>query len=86
MATGWTFEEIGQLTLRDLSDLRRYWTAHPPLHMMVRAYFGIKESSPPSPYLPKVGDEEGFSIGPTDHHNPTVEELQGIIGQFPEFR
>ena len=82
MATGWTFEEIGNHTLRDLNDLRRYWSAHPPLHMMVRGYFGINERSPPSPYMKNLTDS---SKALTTHHNPTVEELRGILNSIPGF-
>ena len=79
MATGWTFAEIDEHDLRDLSDLRRYWSAHPPLHMMVRGYFGITEKSSPSPFA-TTGPGKDQPLTP--HHNPTVEELRGILGSI----
>jgi hypothetical protein len=71
MATGWTFEQVGELTLLDLADLRRYWASHPPLHLMARAYLGIKGESP----------APGAVESPK--HYTTAEELLGIVTQHP---
>lgn len=45
MATGWTFEQVGDLTLQEFSDLQRYLSDHPPLHIMVARYLGYKPVS-----------------------------------------
>jgi hypothetical protein len=37
-ATGWTINEIEQLTLWDLNDLMAYWKDYPPTHVLVAAY------------------------------------------------
>jgi hypothetical protein len=43
MSTGMTWDEVqDQLDLPSLNALTRYWTRHPPVHLMVAAYLGIK--------------------------------------------
>jgi hypothetical protein len=37
---------VGDLTLWDLQDLNEYWAAHPPVHLMVAAYLGVKPTGP----------------------------------------
>ena len=69
MSTGWTFEEVGNLTLLDLQDLQRYWAEHPPLHLMVQKFLGIKGSGVEAKEVKK---------------EPTAEELLGILAEFPE--
>ena len=46
-ATGWTFIEIDQLTLWEVTELFSYWQNHPPTHILVGAYLsgGKKLSS-----------------------------------------
>lgn len=44
-ATGWTWEQVGNLTLHRYYALCEYWRDHPPLHIMVAAYLGIKSES-----------------------------------------
>ena len=44
-ATGWTFEQVDEMTLTQLNDLLEYWTDSPPLHVMVAAYFGLKPNA-----------------------------------------
>jgi hypothetical protein len=39
---GWTWEQIDDMTLPRLYAFNRYWENHPPVHIMVAAYFGIK--------------------------------------------
>lgn len=41
--TGWTWEYIAEhLDLPRLDSLNRYWAQHPPVHMLVAQYMGIK--------------------------------------------
>ena len=44
--TGWTWEQVvWETDLPQLQAMYRYWAAHPPLHMMVAAYLGIKDAT-----------------------------------------
>jgi hypothetical protein len=45
-ATGWTIRELDATPWPDVLDLLDYWTASPPVHVMVRAYMGIKGEEP----------------------------------------
>lgn len=40
--TGWTWDEVGRLTLPRYRALYRRFKDHPPVHWMVAAYLGIK--------------------------------------------
>jgi hypothetical protein len=43
--TGWTPDYIEEnLTLPRVYALMEYWTENPPMHLMVKAYLGIKGS------------------------------------------
>lgn len=42
-STGWTWDYVTEhVDLPRLEALNRYWAGHPPVHVMVAAYFGIK--------------------------------------------
>ena len=42
-ATGWTLDYISRrVTMSQYNRLARYWSKHPPLHVMVAAYLGVK--------------------------------------------
>ena len=41
-ATGWTIRELDATPWPDVLDLLDYWSECPPLHLMVKAYLGIK--------------------------------------------
>ena len=44
--TGWTWDYIeDNLTLPRVYALMNYWGKHPPLHVMVAAYLGIKDEA-----------------------------------------
>lgn len=48
MATGWTYEYIDEfVTLPRLNALDAHWAKHPPVHMSVAAFLGIKMQAPP---------------------------------------
>jgi hypothetical protein len=40
-ACGYGSEEIDGMTLPRFDRLCRYWSKHPPLHLLVGAYFGF---------------------------------------------
>ena len=40
--TGWTIEHIYSLPFIEITELLDYWADNPPVHIMVRAYLGIK--------------------------------------------
>lgn len=62
MATGWTFAQVGELTLMEYSDLRRYWADHPPLHLMVAAYLGYGKEKKEKPKF-TTAEELASSLG-----------------------
>jgi len=68
-ATGWTFEEVEALTLPRLAELNKLWDKVPPdfvslneIRLMLRSYFGVKESSGESTGEPNNSDN-GDLIG-----------------------
>ena len=36
-ATGWTRREVESLTLREANELMKYWSEHPPMHVLLAA-------------------------------------------------
>jgi len=42
---GITPVEAGELCWRSVQELAHYWATKPPLHEMVAAYFGIKDTA-----------------------------------------
>jgi len=48
MSTGWTWEQVETgMTVPRFQALARYWQRHPPLHLMVAAYLGIRPEPRP---------------------------------------
>lgn len=46
MSTGWSWDTIDrEMDLMRLAALNHYWDRHPPLHLMVQSYLGIKPVS-----------------------------------------
>jgi len=41
-STGYTWDEVGRLTIPRLKALMSYWHRHPPVHLLVAAYLGYK--------------------------------------------
>ena len=41
-STGYTWDQVGQLTIPRLKALMRYWGEHPPAHILLAAYIGYK--------------------------------------------
>lgn len=38
--TGWTWEEVGRLTIPAFLAMRRRWRRHPPIHHLAAVYWG----------------------------------------------
>lgn len=43
-ATGWTWAEVGRLTLPRYRALRRYWDHHPPAHLLLAAWLSSPQA------------------------------------------
>jgi hypothetical protein len=68
-STGWTWDYVAEnVDLPRLEALNRYWKGHPPVHVMVAAYFGIKPeaeaSDPESQDFSALLDMGNFTEGP----------------------
>ena len=46
------------MTIPRMTDLATYWKAHPPLHLMVQNYLGIKGEAKPSAQAPADREEQ----------------------------
>lgn len=46
--TGWTWEQVGRLTLPRLRALYAHWRQHPPTHRLVASYLGYEAPSEPT--------------------------------------
>ena len=44
-ATGWTVQQLEATPWPDISDLRKYWQNHPPVHVLVAAFFEKKDTA-----------------------------------------
>lgn len=48
MSTGWTFTQIGEeFDIPRIEAMNRYWLKHPPVHVMIASYLGVKDTEPP---------------------------------------
>lgn len=57
MSTGMNFEQVlDQLDLPSLAGFTAYWESHPPVHIMVAAYFGI-EPKASATTAPRANDD-----------------------------
>lgn len=48
-STGWTWEQVGRLTIPRLRALRAEWRQRPPVHWLVASYLGHEPSAPDEP-------------------------------------
>lgn len=49
-STGWTWDYVAEhVDLPRLQALNKYWAGHPPVHVMVAAYLGVKPEEPLDP-------------------------------------
>lgn len=71
--TGWTWGEVGTLTLPRLRALSRYWSQHPPVHLLVAAYLG---------YKPDPADQPEAAAGDGGDASTPIDWLGGGA-QFP---
>ena len=60
MSTGWSWDTIDrEMDLMRLAALNHYWDSHPPLHLMVQSYLGIKPvSRSTSPSKPETANTD----------------------------
>ena len=40
--TGWTVPQIDALEIEDYEMMVKYWSKHPPVHLMLASFFGIE--------------------------------------------
>ncbi len=65
-STGWTWDYVAEnIDLPRLATLNEYWRGHPPTHVMVAAYFGIKPEGSKTADAAPVEQDFGdlFAIG-----------------------
>jgi hypothetical protein len=83
------------MTLLDFEELMAYWVEHPPVHILVGAYFGVgnhqrkpipsagsRPGHAPSSDLPTILAELGPGFGARDVHAG----LPGVVLDFSELR
>jgi hypothetical protein len=89
-ATGWTYEQVGNLSLPEAEELLAYWADHPPVHIQVAgiaAAWGVKFKSG-SGKTPRLSPEEhnaglaAFlgSFGGRIGYDQSREEVQKLLG------
>jgi len=42
VSLGYTHEQVDEMTIPMVEELNRYWSLHPPMHIMVADYLGYK--------------------------------------------
>jgi hypothetical protein len=76
-STGWSWGQVGSLTLPQLAELNRYWKAHPPLHIIVQAIAeGMSGKS--------VGQRDVSSAVKAKNTETTAEDLMAYAHMNPE--
>jgi hypothetical protein len=55
-ACGYHPRDIDELTLFDIDDLCGYWADHPPTHVLVAAFLGVKPRPAPAASAMRVGE------------------------------
>ncbi len=69
---GWTWEYIDDhMTIPRMTAINKYQSSHPPIHVMIAAYLGIKTDASSS---------EGGSFGVAEGYN---EDGQSLFDLFP---
>ena len=82
--TGWTWAEVGRLTIPRLRALHRQWRSRPPVHHLVAAYLGydaegteakrdeqmhtLMSSMPVNSNAPKLDDRAWGAANSKDRH------------------
>jgi hypothetical protein len=84
-ATGWTFEQVNQVTLDEVDDLVRYWKDTPPVHVSVvnllHSLGGTSKKAGPKTPTP-TGTPDDWASMETTAPKPTQAELRGIVQQL----
>ena len=68
--TGWTWDEVGKLTLPRLTALNKGWSKHAPLAAMVSSRWGFNKASRTK------GSTQGVAETTANEHS----ELSGMFG------
>ncbi len=62
-STGWRWADVDELTVPRYEALARYWSDHPPVHMLVQrladAYLEPSADASPSQFSPQFEDDAG---------------------------
>ena len=53
--TGWTLREVDDLTMHDVHPLLDYWADFPPVHVLLRGFFGASGGG--ETFVPSSEDE-----------------------------
>lgn len=81
-STGWTWDYVADnLDLPRIGHLNDYWREHPPVHILVASYMGIKPSSSPVQSETDEAEAIGMLGGgelPEDEFNALL-KAKGII-------
>ena len=59
-STGWTWEQVGQLTIPRLNALNKYWKQNPPVHLLVKWFIGY-ESKDEKPQKSTQDNDAAFA-------------------------
>lgn len=76
MGMGWTYDEIGKLTLPEALDIFKYWRDWPPIHELARMAVGYEK---PMTMEEKIAQG---AMGPLDflnHYRATGGKIQPTI-------
>ena len=70
-ACGYSYPVIDEMTLFDFEELTAYWAEHPPVHILVGAYLGVRKH--PRRRTPSAPSETGRAA-----HS----DLQGLLAEL----
>jgi hypothetical protein len=80
------------MTLFDFEELTRYWTEHPPVHLLVGGYLGIGKRPHRTKQMPVAGSDHAdleallAELGPGFGAGDVHAGLDAVVLDFPELR
>ncbi|MBS5743739.1 MAG: hypothetical protein KHW43_09625 [Neisseria sp.] len=75
-STGWTWDYVADnLDLPRIGHLNDYWREHPPVHILVASYMGIKPSSSPG----QSETDEAEAIGMLGGNKLSEDEFNALL-------
>ena len=75
-STGWTWDYVAEnLDLPRIQCLNEYWREHPPVHILVASYMGIK----PSSGIVQSEADEAEAIGMLGGNELSKEEFDDLL-------